>query len=97
MDEVVYQRPGLKIIAAPWSHAFSSKVARIMTGTFRPYDHTDAADYLHHHNQRRGRPATESEIRRWGEEFRHQTNSTVIKAIMREYRRRYGTDGIVPG
>lgn len=97
-NEIVYQQPELRIVAALWNYAFSAKVARIMTRKFRPYDPTDAADYLHYYiRQHTNRPVMESQIRAWAQEFRHETSPQILQQVNVEYKRRYGQDGIVCG
>lgn len=48
-DEIVFESPRLKIVAAPWSYAFTAKVDRILKpARSRVYDVSDAAVYLRH-------------------------------------------------
>lgn len=51
-NEIVFDSPSLRLIAAPWEYLFCTKVDRITrTGnnTLRPYDQTDAIYYLRRH------------------------------------------------
>lgn len=45
---VVFQMPGLTLLAAPWGYAFTAKLSRIASGTqVRAYDQDDAVAYSH--------------------------------------------------
>jgi hypothetical protein len=46
---VVFQKLGLKLLAAPWEYQFWAKLCRISGGANIPYDEVDAAAYLHEH------------------------------------------------
>lgn len=51
-NEIVFDSPGLRLIAAPWEYLFCTKVDRIAqtsNNTLRPYDQTDAIYYLRRH------------------------------------------------
>lgn len=45
--DVLFSKPGLTVVAAPWNYAFIKKVSRITQGTRRHYDASDAVAYLH--------------------------------------------------
>lgn len=48
-NEVIFQQPGLTVLAAPWQYAFCCKVDRVAGGGIqggRPYDVPDAVQYL---------------------------------------------------
>ncbi|PVH94215.1 hypothetical protein DM02DRAFT_732656 [Periconia macrospinosa] len=53
-DEVVFQRPGLKVLAAPWDYAICAKLDRCAGAGLnqsKPYDYSDAATYLRRYLQ----------------------------------------------
>jgi hypothetical protein len=45
-DTVVFERPGLKLVAAPWVYQFCAKLDRMAGGGGRGHDVGDAASYL---------------------------------------------------
>jgi len=96
-NEVVFQRRGLRIIAAPWNYALCGKMNRLVTNRdIRTYDLSDAADYLHRYIERHGgRPVAVAEVRRWAQVFAKQTSDAVIRSVGKEYRRVYRRDGLV--
>lgn len=44
-NEIVFQAPGLTVLAAPWKYSFCCKVDRL-SGSGRTYDFPDAVQYL---------------------------------------------------
>ena len=96
-NHVVFEAPGLKVVAAPWSYAFCTKVNRLMKYLHKPYDMTDAVSYLHQYIRTRNddRPVSSRTIREWSSLFSIQLDRIVLRNANQEYRRRYGTDGIV--
>ncbi|KAK2788775.1 hypothetical protein FQN52_006531 [Onygenales sp. PD_12] len=95
---VVFHRPGLRVLAAPWEYAFSGKIARLLTGgsQIRPYDLADATHYLHQYISRNGgRPVTLATIEGWARRFNHSTSKAFLRdRVNVEYRKRYGRNGI---
>ena len=95
-NEVVFERRGLRVVAAPWKYALCGKMNRLVRPALaRPYDITDAASYLRHHILKHGGPISAVRIKRWCEGYRKETNDDVIRAVKREYRRIYRRDGIL--
>ena len=96
-DEVVFERPGLKILAAPWNYAMCSKVNRlVLHDHVQQHDLSDAVAYLHYYIQGHDRvPVTIATVKGWCQTYQKQTNDQVIKAVNKEYRRRYGANGII--
>lgn len=65
-DEVVFERRGLKVVAAPWKYALCGKMNRLVRPhEARPYDVTDAASYLHHYILKHGGPVSAAQIKQW--------------------------------
>jgi hypothetical protein len=98
-NEIVFQTKGLKVIASPWEFAFCAKVSRFARGRrrgARPYDLADAVSYLRRYIQRRrGRPVSTREIKAWAEAYSINTDCMALREAATEYRRFYGSDGIV--
>ncbi|KAF7188315.1 hypothetical protein HII31_10379 [Pseudocercospora fuligena] len=95
-NTVVFERPGLRVVAAPWSYLFISKANRIGTEYERGYDLDDAVAYLRHWlSQIADNAISTRSIRDLCTRYRREMLSQeVLKRINREYRRRYGDDGI---
>jgi hypothetical protein len=101
-DVTVFNSPGLRVLAAPWEYAFSGKVQRQLTGgnQARPYDLSDAVHYLNRIINPRGgsggRPVPMATIEELARRFNHATNRNfLMNRVNAEYRRRYGSNGIV--
>lgn len=96
---VVWSRPGLRVLAAPWEYAFSGKISRLLSGgnQIRAYDLNDAVHYLHQIVIRHGgRPVPVATAEGWARRFHHTTTRNfLLNRVNAEYRRRYGSDGIV--
>ncbi len=97
-NTVVFERQGLRVLAAPWEYAFSGKISRLMTGgnQVRPYDLDDAVQYLHVLvRQNGGRPVPISTVEQWAARFHHTTSKSFLRSrVNGEYRRHYGSDGV---
>ena len=94
-NEVVFERKGLKVVAAPWKYALCGKMGRLVRpAQAQPYDITDAASYLRQHILKHGEPVSVAHIKRWCQDYQKDTSDDVIRAINTEYRGLYGEDGI---
>lgn len=96
---VVFQRPGLTLLAAPWEYAFTAKLSRIATGErVRAYDQDDAVAYL---NQiilgRSNQPVRRASIERWANRYRHTVTEDILRSVNRAYRALYSQNGIMEG
>ncbi len=99
-NDVVFNEPGLTVYAAPWRYALCAKLDRLSKTGARPYDMSDAVDYLDRLiGKRGGRQAVKkSELRAWADEFKFTVPSdTLIKRLGDEYKKKYGGVGIVDG
>ena len=104
-NEVIFDEPGLKVLAAPWLYACCAKIDRVVgssAGTAlsdaQPYDVPDAAGYLHRYlelNRRNiiARTDIEAESARFG----MRVSPQVLQAVENEFRTRYGKRGIELG
>lgn len=94
----VFDRAGLRVLAAPWEYAFSGKISRLLTGgsQIRPYDLKDAIHYLSRIvNQHGGQPIPVATVEGWARRFHHDTSRTFLtKTVNADYRRQYGRNGI---
>ena len=94
-NEVVFEREGLKVVAAPWKYALCGKMGRLVRPVqAQPYDITDAASYLRQHILKHGGSVSEAHIKRWCQGYQKETSDDVIRAINIEYQGLYGEDGI---
>ncbi len=99
-NDVVFNAPGLTVYAAPWRYALCAKLDRLSKTGARPYDMSDAVDYLDRLiGKRGGRQAVEkSELSAWADEFKFTVPSDdLIKRLGDEYKKKYGGVGIVDG
>jgi hypothetical protein len=95
-NEVVFEKRGFRVLAAPWNYAMCGKMNRLVRGDeARPYDLSDAASYLRQFIQRHGGPVSVATIKNWCRYYAKSTDDEVIRATASEYRRLYGEAGIV--
>lgn len=98
-NEVVFDAPGLQVLAAPWNYAFSAKLDRIAGSSgSTQYDISDAADYLHryltiHHIA----SIKQSEVQGWARLFGTRISAELIQDLNAEYQKRYGRTAIEIG
>lgn len=94
-NAVVFQKPGLKVLAAPWNYSFIKKVSSISRGTGRDYDGDDAVAYLHQHiNRHSGRPVPFRVVQEWGARYRSLCPAEIVQQVNELYHRTHGTYGI---
>ena len=94
-NEVVVEKRGLKIVAAPWNYALCGKMNRLVRpDQLRPYDLPDAVAYLRYYIRKNGGPVPAARIKAWCRSYQKDTSNEVIRSINREYKRLYRTDGI---
>ncbi|KAI1142184.1 hypothetical protein F5Y05DRAFT_370040 [Hypoxylon sp. FL0543] len=97
--EVIFQQPGLTVLAAPWNYAFCCKIDRLAGGGItghRSYDFDDALQYLSRylqlHNKRQLQKAT---VQAWFARYSLSWTSQVDEVMSRinqSYRQRRGID-----
>lgn len=96
-NAILFDRPGLKVVAAPWNYAFIKKVSRITQGTGRAYDASDAVAYLHQYirTSNQDEPVSLERAQEWGRRYKALCPAQILEQINELYRRTYGVDGIV--
>ncbi|RMZ91543.1 hypothetical protein DV736_g1208, partial [Chaetothyriales sp. CBS 134916] len=78
-NDVIFRKPGLTVLAAPWSYAFVAKIGRITYGTGHAYDRQDAVVYLHEYIRRHGNvPVHVNRIREWGTRYRRNVPDVIL-------------------
>ena len=92
---VVFQKTGLKVVAAPWRYSLVAKMEKAGKGTAKPYDIKDAAAYLRRLIAARKTPVKVSELKAWATEYKATISNANIDRVAGEYKETYGTDGIV--
>ena len=79
-NDLVFEAPGLKVVAAPWHYAFCCKVDRIAGSGLlraRPYDVSDAAAYLDRYlSFKRMQTITKAEVVAWMTRFQLQRSAS---------------------
>jgi hypothetical protein len=98
-NTVVFQQPGLTLLAVPWAYAFSAKVSRLVTlsSQARPYDLDDAVHYLSQIVQQNGgQPVAVDIVEGWANRYNHTTSASfLLETVNRQYERVYRRPGIV--
>lgn len=80
---IVFQAPGLTILAAPWAYLFCTKIHRLSgsgISTIQPYDQDDAVHYLGRYlSQNHTASVTQVIVRSWFAQYLLQwTNETAM-------------------
>ncbi|SMR49075.1 unnamed protein product [Zymoseptoria tritici ST99CH_1E4] len=102
-NEIVFEKHGLRIVAAPWIYALASKTHRLardrraeQMARARPYDVTDAATYLRKYVQQNGGQAqSPASVQARCVEFGFRVDDVDLQTVNAEYRRLYRADGLV--
>ena len=94
-NAVIFNAPGLKVIAAPWRYALCTKIDRLGKASGeQEKDLGDAVAYLAQLRQTRG-PVTVQEITSWFTEFKlGRPSNTAITEVETAYRKKYNAVGI---
>ncbi|KAL9102764.1 MAG: hypothetical protein Q9163_002126 [Psora crenata] len=95
-NAVVFRRPGLTILAAPWIYALCAKIQRLGdTRKRRSYDATDAATYLYHFNSQHGQHSVQFQyLVERAAHYQTAITADVCRQLDAEYQTRYGKNGI---
>ncbi|KAL8864100.1 MAG: hypothetical protein Q9174_007470 [Haloplaca sp. 1 TL-2023] len=95
-NEVVFEWPGLRLVAAPWNYSFCGKMNRLVRpDQARSYDLADAVSYLRRYiHKHGGRPVSKADVVAWCRGYQKDTSAEVMKAVNQEYRRVHGTNAI---
>ncbi|KAI1409319.1 hypothetical protein F5Y13DRAFT_92260 [Hypoxylon sp. FL1857] len=85
--EVIFQQPGLTVLAAPWNYAFCCKIDRLAGGGItgpRSYDFDDALQYLSRYLQRHGvRQLQKATVQAWFVRYSLRWTPQVEEAMAR--------------
>ncbi|KAK4043358.1 hypothetical protein C8A01DRAFT_32484 [Parachaetomium inaequale] len=95
-NELIFNHPGLKVLAAPWQYAFCCKVDRLSGGGInaaRSYDLSDAVVYLHRYLARQKKAGvTLATVQGWFTEYTmtwKPAYAAVIKNVNAAYMAKY--------
>ena len=93
--EILFRKPGLELLVAPWHYALCGKMNRLVRpAERRPYDVSDAVAYLRRYILKHGGPVERACVWGWCRVYQKETSDDVMRAVNEEYRRLYGCDGI---
>lgn len=93
---IIFERRGLKVVAAPWSYCFISKSQRLGSEWERPYDLDDAVNYLHQWNRRgQSAPSTRTIQELCSRYKRPMLDSSVLRRIAGRYQSKYNREGLM--
>lgn len=94
-NDIVFEGPGLTVLAAPWLYAFVKKVSRITQGVGRVYDLSDAVGYLYQYNLRHGNRAVRvGKIREQANHYRALAPDEILRQVDASYQQAHGRPGI---
>lgn len=90
-NDIVFEGPGLMVLAAPWLYAFVKKVSRITQGVGRVYDLSDAVGYLCQYNSRHGNTAVSvGVIREHASRYRALAPDEILRLVNASYQQAHG-------
>ncbi|KAF2761464.1 hypothetical protein EJ05DRAFT_524799 [Pseudovirgaria hyperparasitica] len=100
-DIVVYDNPGLKILAAPWEHAFAVKVSRLLgnqegANQRAYYELHDSVQYLKEILKKKGHARISlAVVMSWSSKFGLRTcREYLIDVVDQEYWRQFGQNAM---
>lgn len=100
-NKVLFDAPGLKVFAAPWTYAIAATMDQLSNNksqNAKPYDLSNAAEYLHHHMMLQQLNAVpQSAIEGWAQSYQTTVRLDYIQCLNEEYWRRYGRYAIAFG
>lgn len=96
-NEIVFQAPGLTVLAAPWLYAFCSKLDRLAkTSRSRAYDKDDAVAYLRRYTTRHGNePLSYDALKETAAYYRTEINRDICRQVNAEYETIFRQPGIL--
>ena len=96
-NEVVFQAPGLTVLAAPWLYAFCSKVDRLAKSIrARAYDRDDAIAYLRRYTGRHGnKPLSYDALIETAAHYSTDINKDICRQVNVEYETLFRRPGIL--
>ncbi|KAK1219353.1 hypothetical protein PQX77_017928 [Marasmius sp. AFHP31] len=97
--DIVFNAPGLTVYAAPWRYALAAKLDRLSMPGARPYDLSDAVDYLARLIEKQGGKAVKkSALKAWATEFQFTVpTEDLMNRLAAEYKKKFKKDGVVNG
>jgi len=92
-NDVVFEKPGLKLVAAPWEYAMITYMQWLRRGY---YDTDHAIIYLHHYLMKNpgNSPPTMADLLALAKKFHLEIDVGYTRMVAIEYRRKYGKAGI---
>ena len=95
-NDVVFQAPGLTVLAAPWLYALCTKIDRLGDRQKRRrYDQADAVAYLRRYTSRhRRQPVVYQNLTKAAAHYRIALTVEICQEINREYEAQFGQPGI---
>ncbi|CAI6332981.1 unnamed protein product [Periconia digitata] len=97
-NEIIFERPGLKIVAAPWNYAICAKLDRCAGAGIngqRPYDYSDAATYLRRYLEMYHLQfVPRSEVWKWAASYSTTVTDGVLGELNAVFKSLYGREPI---
>ncbi|KAF1839714.1 hypothetical protein BDW02DRAFT_584936 [Decorospora gaudefroyi] len=97
-NETVFDRPGLKVLAAPWDYAMCAKLDRCAGAgptSAKPYDYSDAATYLHRYLEIYNLTSvTRSQVYAWAASYMTTVTDAVLERLNSEFYSKYDRSDI---
>jgi len=92
----VFSAPGLRVIAAPWGYALMAKLDRLTGGGGKPYDASDAANYLHQYLRQSGkRNVPMQTIQQLAHQYQLRLRVEDVRIVNQRYQAEFGEPGVV--
>ncbi|KAI4287138.1 MAG: hypothetical protein L6R35_003603 [Caloplaca aegaea] len=94
-NEIVFQEPGLTVLAVPWKYALCAKLERMGKSTRRSYDVDDAVAYLDRHiHVHGGNVVLFKDLENWGIHYHTAVTRPLAQEVAERYRQIHGSEGI---
>jgi hypothetical protein len=94
-NTIIFKKPGLTVLAAPWRYCLVAKLDKAGKSGAKAYDIDDAAAYLHELVKKTSGPVTKAKLRMWAKEFNISLSEGPIGKLATTYQAKYGKAGVI--
>ena len=93
-NTIIFKKPGLTVLAAPWRYCLVAKLDKAGKSGAKAYDIDDAAAYLHELVKQTSGPVTKAKLQVWAKEFNVSLAEGPVSRLATTYKAKYGTAGV---
>lgn len=92
---IIFKKPGLTVLAAPWRYCLVAKLDKAGKSGAKAYDIDDAAAYLHELVKQTSGPVTKAKLQMWAKEFNVSVLESSVSRLATTFKAKYGTAGVI--